>query len=68
MYNTVDKLTIVRNTLQHVKNAIQLWVVWLSGLSASLQSRGGGGGGGHWFDSRWRHKPGLLARSLVAGT
>ena len=38
---------------------LQLWLVWLSWLSASLQTKG------HWFNSRSGHMPGLRARSLA---
>ena len=45
-----------------LKSEDQPWLVWLSGLSAGLWTKGWG------FDSQWGHMPGLQARSPVGDT
>ena len=45
-----------------LKKYIQPWLVWLSGLSTNLRTKG------HWFDSQSGPMPGLQTRSPVGGT
>ena len=44
-----------------LKDLVEPWLVWLSGLSAGLQTKG------RWFDSLSGHMPGLQARFPSAG-
>ena len=48
--------------LCHIYKAMLPWMLWLSGLSTGLRTKG------HWFNSQSGHVPGLRARSPVGDT
>ena len=61
-YHGLEQISDPRENSEHKDPLVQPWLVWLSGLSAGLRTKG------LQFNSQSEHMPGLHARSPVEGT